>query len=147
MPRRPGRRQGVRRYQRYGQTALDLGRTLDVKFTLLNIEKPDQEDAVVRLDYDQILALLDDPEHAVDPGPGKFEGTADLRVARALHALSLDGECDDQLGTVDSGMWIGLIGRFVAWEDPQGFFSYEVFDTSEESTHSFLGYGGPDDPD
>lgn len=27
--RQPGHRQGVRRYQRYGQTALDVGRTLD----------------------------------------------------------------------------------------------------------------------
>jgi hypothetical protein len=100
---------------------------------------------LIELDYGQILALLDDPDHAVVPGPGKFEGNADLRIARALYALSLDGECDDQIGSVDQGMWIGLIGRFVMWEDPQGFCTYEVHDTSQEAEHSFLGYGHEDE--
>lgn len=99
------------------------------------------------VEYDQVIALHEDPEHAVVPGPGKFEGTADLRVARALYALTLQGECDDQIGSVDEGMWIGWIGVFVCMEDPQGFFSYDVFDTSDEAQASFLGYGGEDDED
>ena len=32
--REPGRQQGVRRYQRYGQLALDCGRTLDPAYVL-----------------------------------------------------------------------------------------------------------------
>lgn len=32
--RKPGHREGVRRYQRYGQTTLDVGRTLDPQFSL-----------------------------------------------------------------------------------------------------------------
>lgn len=31
---KPGHREGVRRHQRYGQQALDLGRTLDPKYRL-----------------------------------------------------------------------------------------------------------------
>ena len=100
---------------------------------------------LIELDYGEILALLDDPDHAVVPGPGKFEGNADLRIARALYTLSLDGECDDQIGTVEEGMWIGLIGRFVMWEDPQGFVTYEVHETSEKAGFSFLGYGPDED--
>jgi hypothetical protein len=41
--RRFGRRQGVRRYQRYGQTALDLGRTLDPRFSLGSQEREDSQ--------------------------------------------------------------------------------------------------------
>ncbi len=96
-------------------------------------------------DYDQVLALLDDSKHAVKPGPGKFEGNEDLRIARGLYALSLDGQADDQLGSVDAGEWIGWIGRFVCMEDSQGFFSYEVYENSDEAKFSFYGYGGPEE--
>lgn len=135
----PGRRSGIRRYQRYGQTALDLGRTLDPKFSLLSPEKPDEEVRVI--EYPHVIAFLEDPDHAVEAGPGKFEGAEDLRVARGLYELSLDSSnLDDQLGTVDEGYWLGLIGRFVCQEDSQGFFSYEAFDTEEDAKHSFLGH-------
>lgn len=41
MPRKPGHHEGVRRFQRYGQTALTLSsRTLDERFSL---SEPDQE--------------------------------------------------------------------------------------------------------
>lgn len=100
---------------------------------------------LIELEYGQIVALLDDPDHAVSPGPGKFEGNHDLRIARGLYTLTLDGQLDDQLGSVDEGMWLGWIGRFVCQEDTQGFFSYEVFDTSDEAKASFLGYGQDED--
>jgi len=100
---------------------------------------------MLELEYEQVIALLDDPEHAVRPGLGKFEGNDDLRIARGLYSLTLAGECDDQIGSVDGGMWIGWIGRFVAQEDTQGFFTYEVFDTSDEAKASFLGYGNEEE--
>ena len=100
---------------------------------------------LIELEYDQIVALLDDPDHAVVPGPGKFEGNADLRIARALYTLTLDGQIDDQLGSVDEGLWLGWIGQFVCQENEQGFFEYEAFDNSDEAKASFLGYGGEDE--
>lgn len=100
---------------------------------------------LVELEYDQILRLLDDAKHAVRPGPGKFEGNDDLRIAKALYTLTLDGQTDDQIGSVDEGMWIGWIGRFVCQEDPYGFFEYEVFEDSEKAKAAFLGYGDDDE--
>ena len=42
--RKPGHRQGVRRYTRYGQTAIDLGtRTLDEAFSI-PVEEPEDVD-------------------------------------------------------------------------------------------------------
>ena len=102
---------------------------------------------LIELEYEQIVALLDDPDHALKPGPGKFEGNDDLRIARALYTLTLDGQVDDQIGSVDGGGWIGWIGRFVCMEDTQGFFGYEVFETSDEAKASFLGYGSDEDED
>ena len=93
------------------------------------------------IEYPHVLAFLDDPAHAVQAGPGKFQGAGDLRLARGLYELSLDSSnLDDQLGTVDEGCWIGLLGRFVCSEDSQGFFSYEVFDSDEDAKHAFLGH-------
>lgn len=97
------------------------------------------------VEYDHAIALLDDADRAVQPGPGKFEGNHDVRLAKVLYALSLDGEFDDQIGSVDEGYWIGFIGRFVCQEDSQGFFTYDVFDTSDEAQASFLGYGRDED--
>ena len=40
MPaRKPGHREGVRRFQRYGQTTLDVGSTLDERFRLSENEE------------------------------------------------------------------------------------------------------------
>ena len=89
--------------------------------------------------YQSIVELLDDP-NPVEPPPGKFEGCHDLRVAEALYAMTLDGSVDDQMGSVDEGMWSALIGRFVVIEESQGFFGYEVFPTDEEAKASFLGH-------
>jgi len=92
------------------------------------------------IEYAHVIALLNDPGHAVRPGRGKFEGCEDQRVARGLYELSLDSSnLDDQIGTVDEGCWIAWLGRFVVWEDPFGFFSYEAFDCDMDAKLAFLG--------
>lgn len=88
--------------------------------------------------YQDVLELLDDQENAVSPGPGKFEGTTDERIATRLYSLSLDGALDDQCGSTEQGSWYGLIGRFVIWENSQGFFGYDWFDTEGEAKEAFL---------
>lgn len=91
------------------------------------------------LTYEQTLELLDDSENAVRPGPGRFEGNEDLRVAEAVWELSLDtAHLDDQWGSIDEGGWSGLIGRFVVLADPQGFISVEDYDTEEAAKLAFL---------
>ena len=98
------------------------------------------------IEYAQVLDLLADSEHAVRPGPGKFEACHDLRVARGLYELSLDTtNLDDQLGSVDSGLFIAILGQFVIWQDPQGFFEYEAFDSFEAAKLSFLCNEPPDE--
>lgn len=87
--------------------------------------------------YEQTVDLLSDTEHALVPTPGKFEGTTDERIAQALYSLSLDGMCDEQRGSVDEEGWYGLIGRFVIWEDSQGFFGYEHFDDEDAARLAF----------
>ena len=61
-------------------------------------------------------------------------------LAGSTSCRSTSSNLDDQLGTVDEGCWIGLLGRFVCSEDSQGFFSYEVFDSDEDAKHAFLGH-------
>lgn len=89
--------------------------------------------------YEEIVSLLDDSENIVRPGPGKFEGTTDERIATALYSMTLDGLTDDSFGSSsDGGTWYGLIGRFVVWEDSQGFFGYDHHDTEGEAKEAFL---------
>jgi len=88
--------------------------------------------------YQEAVELLEDQVHAVTPGPGKFEGTTDERIATRLYSLSLDGALDDQFGSTDEGSWYGLIGRFVIWEDSQGFFGYDWHDSEGEAKEAFL---------
>lgn len=89
--------------------------------------------------YDETVALLGDSENAVRPGPGKFEGTTDERIAEALHDLCGDtANLDDEHGRVDEGGWYGLIGRFIVWEDDRGFFGYDHHDTEDEAREAFV---------
>lgn len=82
------------------------------------------------LEYDEIVSLLDDESGRVIPGPGKFEGCYDLRIAEALNEGTLEGWCDEQTGSIDeNGYWVGLVGRFIVSEDSQGFFDYEAHDS------------------
>ena len=65
-----------------------------------------------------------------------------------MYELSLDSSnLDDQLGSVEEGMWMGWMGRFVLQQDSQGFFEYEAFASNEEAKASFLGYGDEDEDD
>ncbi len=62
--------------------------------------------------------------------PGKFEGNSDQDLAERLHAVTLDGGCNEELGDVETFGWFGLIldfeGRsFVVSEDSQGFFDID----------------------
>ena len=88
--------------------------------------------------YEEIVSLLDDSANAVKPDPGKFEGTTDARIATALYSMTLDSLTDDSFGSSAEGTWYGLIGRFVVWEDEQGFFGYEHFDSEAEAKEHFL---------
>lgn len=87
--------------------------------------------------YDEAVALLADPDNAVEPGPGKFEGTTDRRIAELLNQLSLEGQTDQDFGVADEGGWYGLMGRFVVWNDSQGFFGYDHFDSDKEASEAF----------
>jgi hypothetical protein len=69
------------------------------------------------------------------PGPGKFEGCEDLETAERLYAITLDGGCDEEDGSVDEGGWIGLIGEAIVTEDSQGFFTYTLFDSEAAARH------------
>lgn len=101
------------------------------------------------IEYADVIRLLDDPERKPSkPGPGKFQTCEDARIASGLYELSLDtSNLDDQLGSVEEGMWMGWMGRFVLQQDSQGFFEYEAFASNEDAKHSFLGYGGEEDFD
>jgi hypothetical protein len=88
--------------------------------------------------YQSLVELLEDQENAVSPGPGKFEGTTDERIAVGLYSLVNDVQPDDQFDSSSEGKWYGLIGRFMVWEDSQGFFGYDWFDTEGEAKEAFL---------
>lgn len=66
MPSKPGRQQGVRRHQRWGQTALDLGRTLDPKFS---IPIEDEEDTSWIGTCGRCGRYLDVRQHPTCPAP------------------------------------------------------------------------------
>jgi hypothetical protein len=101
------------------------------------------------IEYADVIRLLDDPDRkTAKPGPGKFQTCEDERIASGVYELSLDSSnMDDQLGSVEEGMWIGWMGRFVMWQDPDGFFEYEAFASNEDAKHSFLGHGDEDEDD
>jgi hypothetical protein len=65
--------------------------------------------------------------------PGKFEGNENEQLAELLHEASLNGELDEEIGSVDELGWYGrFIDRvdlfyYILNEDSQGFFSYEQY--------------------
>jgi hypothetical protein len=87
------------------------------------------------------------------PGPGKFEGNASLELSEALYAWVQNGLVDDQCFPSD-GHWTGYVYiadgdeayeqvrkadgsvvtspelGFVLHEDANGFFTYEVYESS-----------------
>lgn len=88
------------------------------------------------------------------PGPGKFEGNESLELSEILYAWTQNGLLDDQVGGVDELGWHGYVYiadgdeafdqvreaapevvtspelGFVLHEDGNGFFTYEVFESS-----------------
>jgi hypothetical protein len=90
--------------------------------------------------YERILAFLADSENATSYGPGKFEGTADARIATALYDMVGDGACDDECGESDTTGWMGLVGRFTVGEDASGFFTYIDHGTDREALAFFRGF-------
>jgi len=77
--------------------------------------------------------------------PGKFERCPDEKIGEQLYAMTLDGHCDDECGSVDELGWYGLLGytgiegaeHVVVKESTDGFFSYEAFDTDVEAEGVF----------
>jgi hypothetical protein len=68
---------------------------------------------------------------------GKFEGNDDQDLGEALYEITLDGNCDDDLGESESFGWYGLIleydnGKsYIVSEDSQGFFDYQEYETTD----------------
>ena len=75
----------------------------------------------------------------MEPGPGKFEGNEDGRLANVLH----DTEPDDQVGSVDELGWYGLIIQrnhaYIVHEDNYGFFDYTRFDDINDAENIWEG--------
>ena len=69
---------------------------------------------------------------------GKFEGNGDEKLAELLYEASLNGELDEEIGSVDELGWYGrFIDRvdllyYILTEDSQGFFSYQQYATLPE---------------
>lgn len=88
------------------------------------------------------------------PGPGKFEGNDSAELSEILYAWVQNGLLDDQIGDVEELGWHGFVYiadgdeayeqvreadpsvvtspelGFVLHEDNNGFFTYEVFESS-----------------
>ena len=68
--------------------------------------------------------------------PGKFEGCADDRLAKALYDITMCG-CDSDCGDVSESGWYGLILHrghgYIVFEDEQGFFGYDYYEEKEEA--------------
>ena len=68
--------------------------------------------------------------------PGKFEGCYDQDLAQALHNLSLEGGCDQEIGDVEGFGWYGLMRDinlqkpkdYIIQEDNYGFFDYTEYE-------------------
>lgn len=71
------------------------------------------------------------------PGPGKFEGCDDARIARVLYDITMNSGCDADCGECDTTGWYGLILHrdhgYIVSEDSQGFFDYTNCDTRVEA--------------
>lgn len=97
--------------------------------------------------YADLVKLAEDycGEEREAPGPGKFEGCHDLRLAEALYEVSLDTSwLDEDYGYGDGGGWFGRIGRFLVSEDSQGFFDYADYET-EDAAHAAFTASLPDE--
>lgn len=88
--------------------------------------------------------------------PGKYEGTENQRVAEYLNTLALDGNFEEQYGSVVEPPFIwealmlidkpnaeAFLGEpmdwaYIIWEDEHGFFSYIGFDTEEEARSKYM---------
>lgn len=76
-------------------------------------------------------------ERRYDWAPGKFEANPSHRLSEALYRVSLDGGCDDDLGSTDGFGWYGIIRRvpqgigYIVAEDSNGFFTYDRMPLAE----------------
>ena len=57
-------------------------------------------------------------------------------IGEKLNEIALDGFCDDQCGSVETGLWSGKINLdcllAIIQEDDQGFFDYMLFDSESK---------------
>jgi hypothetical protein len=75
------------------------------------------------------------------PGPGKFEGCHDKRIARVLYDIAGMSGCDEDIGSVQELGWFGLIIQrnhaYIISEDSQGFFDYTYFDSVQDAREAY----------
>lgn len=70
--------------------------------------------------------------------PGKFEGNVDEELAERLYDATLEGGCDEEIGSVHELGWYGRfidrVGQYyyILFEDSDGFFEYFQFDSLVE---------------
>lgn len=98
------------------------------------------------------------------PGPGKFEGNLSEAASEVIYAWVQNGLVDDQVGSVDGLGWHGFIYiaegdqaydqlreadadlvtspelGILVHEDSNGFFTYEVFESSSAARLVFDEY-------
>lgn len=64
-------------------------------------------------------------------GPGAFEAAGDRELATALDVLYLNGAHDEQAGTVETGVHLARVGRFVLATNDQGFKGAAAYESPE----------------
>jgi len=91
---------------------------------------------------EQLIDLIEGPPYElVDPffleheylGPGKFEGTFNPGLTERIYTATLDTSwIDEQTGTSDGPCgWAGRVGRFVLFENSDGFVDLVEFTSTE----------------
>lgn len=73
-------------------------------------------------------------------GPGKFEGNANPGLAERIYEKSLEGWNDAETGSVEWHFHVSLLGRFLLFEDTQGFVTLEEFPSDIVAQEAFSGH-------
>lgn len=92
---------------------------------------------------DQLIQILNGDATAAtleyeDTGPGKFEGNENPGLAQAIYERSLDTSWfDEETGTVEWYFHVGRLGRFLLYENDQGFVTLEEYPTTLDAGDVF----------
>lgn len=73
--------------------------------------------------------------YELDPGPaaGRYDGAGDKLLAAALDTIIGHGFEDEVYGTVEEGLYVARVGRFLYTEDDRGFRDAGDFPTVEDA--------------